>query len=279
MLIPLVAALVLLMVALAYMLGQLFSNVHLSMWAKDELYQLVLSLAMIALIVAIFQGLCAFTSAETLSLASTSMFPGVSNPFSLAEQHLEWLATAQGMAASESLMKSSLHDQYEATAFLYIGYPPPFGGQSGAFNANYKARAQYKDMLLNFLMPSIISLRLQGIALHLIEVYTISLLLPLALLLRMFPFTRTMGNFLIALSLACYTLLPLLYALFAVTAYSHFALILSGTINPIFTDPLVSEFATVALIIPQAVFLPNIAIVLLVTFTQALVKGLNAIAG
>jgi hypothetical protein len=106
-------------------------------------------------------------------------------------------------------------------------------------------------------------------------------LLPAALFMRLFFFSRDVGNLLIALSFALYFALPLTYAL-GFQAMDGIVTGLGGTpTNPFANLPVTHDnvtgdaLARIGFLSAPAILFPNLAMVITVTMTMALSKALK----
>jgi hypothetical protein len=254
------------MIAIAYMLSKAFQNVAYEVWAKDELAHLGLSCALI---------FCVFGAFQIGNSIAQSYATGLgANTFEVAYNYLDKLVVTDGLDIVRGLTYGSLNDQFAATSYLFIGWPI-IGGGGVSPHANKKTWSQQKELLIDIFMPAIISLRVQKMLLNMIEIFGVSVLLPIALVLRVFPFTRDIGNFLIALSFGLFIVLPLTYVLNAKASNE----IDTGG-GTVIVDKVIGSDAlsSIGKIIPQAVLLPNISIVIVVTFVQALGKAMRVFA-
>ena len=125
-----------------------------------------------------------------------------------------------------------------------------------------------------------------------IELASTAILLPFAFVLRIIPQTREFGNMLIALFFGLYIVLPMMYAMSGAAFLSfvqHPAFPAAGvTLDQQFGDTAFgsgfdaanitgSLLYQIGSVIPQAIFIPNIVLVVLVTCVMSLSKGLHAI--
>ncbi|MFA5105836.1 MAG: hypothetical protein WC506_02650 [Candidatus Micrarchaeia archaeon] len=274
---PLVFMLVVLMISLAYVFGHGFHQPNIELWAKDEFANVIISAVFLVGIFAFFSLGCAVTDSIDQGAVSTG-----SSPFIIVYKYLDDLGTNYGMSTVEYLTKNSINQQYAATAYLYLG-APIVGGWGVANKANYKAFSQQNELLIDLAMPAIASLRIQRSIFVFIEQMSFSVLLPLALILRVFPFTREYGNFAIALVFGLYIVLPLTYVLFANVHYNYVKSnpnLFIGSSSVYSGDAALSEtyWYKLGLLFPQAVLFPNIAIVIVTAAIMSLSRAFRAIA-
>ncbi|VVB99916.1 Uncharacterised protein [uncultured archaeon] len=263
-------------IALAYMYGKTREDEKATVWAKDEAYNLVISVMLFVGLLAFFAGSCAV--AETYAGG---------NPFSVSRNYIDTLLQDNGLSTLRSLTYGSISDQKQATSYLYTGMTPFFGSGVSDY-ANYRALSAQKEFLIDTYLPIIASLTAQKYMLQAIGWIAASVLLPFGFIMRLVPPTRDFGNTLIALFFALYIIVPTTYAMsgavfmdkitnapFAcvdcgVNTFSTFGLATPGPVQ----SQLLYKMASA---IPQAVFIPNLVIIIAITCTMALSKALRAI--
>jgi len=265
--------LVSLAIAGAYMYGHAMQSERADVWAKDEAANLLISVLLFAGLVAVFTGACTLASEYADA-----------NPFVASYRYLDRLVYNTGLESARFLVLESLRNQKDATRYLYIGFVPYTGHGIGA-DANYRALSANKEFMVDLLLPMAASLSAQRQILQIIEIFASSMLLPFAFILRVIPMTRDAGNMLIALFFGIYIVAPTLYAM----SGAAFEKVLA---NPVmhgvysFSDwslgsdsvPLQEKWLfRIGSLMPQAVFVPNLVVVVVVTCTMSLAKGLRAI--
>ncbi len=268
-------------IGLAYMYSKVREDPALSTWAKDEAYNLVISAFLFAGILAFFSGSCAI--AESYANGS---------PFGASARYLDSLLNANGQNVLRDLTSSSLNDQLDATYYRYYGFTP-FTGGGVAGRADRKAHSAQKEFLIDLYVPITASLTAQKYILDALQWIGASVLLPFAFVMRLVPPTREFGNMLIAVFFGIYIVVPTMYAM----SGGIFANILSSKtqceitdycgINNFYSyglDPSQSSDAKETILykigstLPQAIFLPNLVIVVTVTCIMSMSKALRAMA-
>lgn len=264
-------------IGLAYMYSHFKVNPQLSMWAKDEAYNMVISILL-------FAGIIAFVSA---SCAISAGYVG-KDPFEASVDYLDRLINNNGLNVLKYLTHQSLENQKSATAYLYMGFTP-FSGNGVAKAAAYRALSSQKELVMDIYLPILASLNAQKFILQALQWVSLSLLLPFSFALRLIPPTRDMGNIMIALFFTLYVIVPAAYAMGA----KAFAQITEGPI--VCMDCSSYTFNTFGLdgdqltgkstvlyrlgsTIPQAVFLPNLVLIIAITGAMAVSKALRALA-
>jgi len=253
-------ALVMAVIAVAFMLSKLFAQPRLEVWAKSETFNLLISVLIVGLI-------------PTLLLITVPAIESAigGDQFEISYNYLNSLSSGKGIETAKSLLIGSYGYQFKATAYWFIGGIGPWGGAGKEYKADYISRSVHQEMLLNFAMLGVVSIEIQKLFLQFIQYATLSVLLPIAIVLRIIPFSREAGNFLIALSIGFVLIFPLTYVLYAQTF---------STIDecPYITDHVVGgDFNAVGRILPQAIFLPNLSIVILTMSVMALMAALRGL--
>ncbi|MCX8195052.1 MAG: hypothetical protein N3G22_03030 [Candidatus Micrarchaeota archaeon] len=270
-------------IALTYMYGKLRQDPPAETWAKDEAINLGLSVLLFAGLLVFFTGSCEIAKSYSGE-----------NPLGASKKYLNTLLKLQGEGVIKGLAASSLSNQMGATWYLYVGIAP-FKGGGVAGRANQRALSTQKEMLIDFYLPMVASLTAQLYLLQVIEWVGASILLPFAFVLRLIPPTREFGNVLLAMFFAIYIVVPTLYAMSGkiflgmiepdaptecVTGGCYAYLFYSYGLDP--SDPSGLPYKTfyfykIGSTLPQAIFLPNLAIVIGISTISALSKALRAI--
>lgn len=273
-LIAISAAIVIALIALAYMLGEGSHDEKLSVWSKDESANLVISLILASVVIGAF----------LLSCNVAWEYFGERSPYQISYNYLDGLSNRAGLATIGRLTRESLDDQIKATAFIYTNIPY-YGGMGRAYHANVRARSAQKELVMDIMMPAIVSLKLQKIVLESIESFGL-LLLALAIFLRVLPFTRDIGNFLVAIAFSLYVIFPFTYAINALTeqASPNMGIPPSGSFDfALDRNPACEATGNCTLLVagslfPQAILFPNISIVIMAACTAAIWKFLRGFA-
>ena len=270
-------------IGLVYMYSKVRQDPAAGMWAKDEAYNLVISVLLFAGLLLFFNGSC------TLAQSAVGQ-----SPIKASENYIDSLATANGLNLLRTLTIDSINDQLDSTKYLYTGVTP-FWGNGVAMRADRKAHSAQREYLIDMYLPIIASLTAQKYIISGIAWMGASVLLPFAFVLRLIPFTRDFGNMLIALFFGLYIVVPAFYALsakvfdenvnqVAVVPYTvdanlqkfHSYALDGGTVAP--ANIKTTTFYRIGSTIPQAIFLPNLAIIIAITTIMSVSKALRAIA-
>lgn len=263
----LVGMIAMLVAALLYMASQLMRRYELEMQAKGIVLQMVLSSFLLLIANVAFLSACG---------VSAFIAPGNADMFDASDRYLHDLAYVRGDAMLRQLLDASLRNQLAATDFQFDSNPLT-GGFGEARSAKLRASANAQDSVVNMLMPMIASLKVQREVILLIRDLALPFLLPLAFFLRLMPGTRTAGDWLLALGLGLGAVFPLTYVLNSAIDSGVPSLGYNGIDKTFASAPVDRDipFAQVGLLIPQAVFLPNISLALTLTFIMGFARLLS----
>ncbi|MFA5381642.1 MAG: hypothetical protein WC356_00625 [Candidatus Micrarchaeia archaeon] len=242
-------------IAFVFMIGRLTNQIKLIHWAKTEVINIFIS---VFLVVLLLSGMLVFLELE-------------GDVFEKAYVYLD-SQTSKGVSYISELTRSSLNDQFESTYYAFIGTPATSSGGAGkSYRAYYLAYSAQKDIVTNIVFASIISLEIQKIILQLIETFSFTAFLPIGLILRVFPGTRDIGNFILAFIIGAAFILPLTYSMYAsAPGPSEF------TANVPY-DFAMGDVTPIAVLLPQAIFFPNLSLVIMTTAIAAIYKGFKQI--
>ncbi|MBI4399737.1 hypothetical protein HY570_03225, partial [Candidatus Micrarchaeota archaeon] len=246
--------LVILSVAVMFMLGYSAQNPQYIAKAKIELFQMAVTIGMASIVTIASLTMCTFISQF-----------GYSSPIISSITYMQSLVL-QADSQVRNLITASLQNQLRATEWEFtptiwsavLGVP---GGKGEGKNAHLKAVSQSQEIAIDMLLPVMASLKVQLTALSMINQFAIELLLPFGVLLRIIPFTRQAGDFLIALSVALYIVFPMTYVLNSYI-YDNFVRSASGIA---FSGDGNIDFAGIGQLLPQAIFFPNLSIVITIS--------------
>ncbi len=288
-------SLIILLIAVAYVIGSVTGNPTYTIFAKDEMYHLGFSVLL----------LLGFTALVTLSTGISDFFFASSfNTFGTLGSNCYHIGDGIH-TVSNCYMAGVKSDANQLSQFYIKNYISYLMDSSFAVNlqipllnsytavvGSYKRILSNQDDLIGntFLVPAYMSISIQKLALDFINANIIPWILPAAFLLRVLPPTRQMGNILIALALGLYILVPLMYVFnlamydvvekdcpkYAVAACDwsadgHYC----GPNDQSTSCSNPESFWYVAKLIPQAFFLPNLTIAVLITFMSCINKALK----
>ncbi|MCC7552130.1 hypothetical protein KO317_00505 [Candidatus Micrarchaeota archaeon] len=240
-------------ISISFMVGKILNQIKFIHWAKTEITNTIISIFLIFII-----------------LGSMFAFLELSdNIFEKAYIYLD-SQTSKGISYISELTRSSLNDQFESTYYAFIGTPfTSSGGAGKSYRAYYLSYSTQKDIVVNIIFATIVSLEVQKIILQLIENLSFSLFLPIGIVLRVFPATRDIGNFIFAFVIGAAFILPMTYLLYSSASNT---LPISAPI-----DFAMGDITPIAILLPQAIFFPNLSLVILITSVMAIYKGFKQI--
>lgn len=289
-----VIGLTIMVITMAYIIGSVFTNASYLIFAKDEFYHLLFSLMILGgfssillmscSIVDIFYG----TIFDNLGTLPSGCFSSGGTMSHVAQCYLA-KARGDAIGIAQNYVDNYIGKLMESTYSWSIQLPMVNSYTSTAGAYKRVVSSQYDIVLNSFLIPALMSISMQKLALDFVSENLINWVLPSAFVLRFFIPTRQMGNMLIALVLALYVLVPFMY----VFNSAMYDALLTGNDCVTFQNA-VCDFAIdgtdcsaacsntngfwyVGRLIPQAFFLPNLTISIVITFLSAMNKALKVI--
>jgi len=275
-------------IALAYVFGSVTGDQHATVFAKDELFHLGFSIALLLGFSAIVVLSCNAMEAlirpamTQLNVPASGCFSPDSGPQVISLCYLKKI-DKEAKSVSIAYVNGYVSEMMASSYSVGIQFPllNSYTATSGAYR---RIKATQYDTILNmFLVPAMMSIAMQKLVLTFITENVMTWILPIGFLLRVIPPTRQMGNILIALSMALYILVPFMYAvnllmydvvkppgLCDFVADSAGGYSPGGCYNP-------TSLSTVGKLMLQAFFLPNLTIAIVITFLTSLNKALKVI--
>lgn len=283
-LIGVVIMLTIIVIGIAYMAGSATGNPRFTVFAKDELYHLLFSV----LLLVGFSGMLGF-SCMTMDFFYTSVFEQLGDlqcydqgdPISKTSRCYINLAKSDAEQMAQQYLRKYIDNQMAATFSVTIQIPF-IDAYTMSAESYKKVHAQQYDLVLNsFIIPALLSLNMQKMLLDFVTDNVITWILPIAFLFRVFIPTRQMGNYLIALSVGLYVIIPFMYT-FNLAMYDvvSFDCVDFKSVSDDFvfgSGCSAYGFWNVGRLMPQAFFLPNLTIALFITFMAAINKALRVI--
>lgn len=266
--IVIVVMLMVFLIALAYMLGKISENEHFSFWAKIEAQNLIISGLLVMGVLGAFAGGCTILSDYANPGGNTAF-----TPYEAIDARLGRLSTDYGLDIAKTLLSKSMDNQMKAVAYIYY-IESPFYQKGIAYKANLRAMSQHLDMVADMQIPFLMIIQAQRVAFMAAQVVVVSILLPAAILFRSFFITRDVGNFMIALALGLYFVVPMFYML-ALGAYS--AIDFSALSDLPRDNILDAGLLKIGYLAPAAILLPNLAMIIFISFAMAAHKALRGI--
>lgn len=203
-LIFLIAILTSVLLALASMIGASLQNPGLIAWSKTQVRELIVSIILVVLIWGVVTGSDTLISVIFLSTGEESLVDLGNNGLNDLIEYQEALyhKVADAYLSVGVLQGTSYYSVAAAMSWVYIGtgYTPGYG---------LSILMGPLSVAANNLTMQILTFKLVKVFLVYIEAVVPSFLLPVALALRIFPFTRSAGNTMIALCLGALFVLPI----------------------------------------------------------------------
>lgn len=276
-------------ISIAYIYGTSANDAKATVFAKDELFHLFMSIMIIFGTIGIITAFCYIGSFflnytfDNLEINDLCYLKYKDSPTNMAICYsIQMEKDAAKMV--EMTIDSSINEEMEST-WIYTFNFPLMGTTSTPTQAYRKAYSTNYDMMNSmFATPALISITMQRIVLENSLKFSIVVLLPFAILLRVFFPTRQMGNILIALVIAIHIFLPFMYALNGAMYYNiltendctaNYSSIVQDHLLGNCESPMsVIKFVR---LLPQAIFLPNLTIAIMITLLSSVNKALRVI--
>ncbi len=266
-------------VIVAYMIGRGTNNPKLLYWSKSEVGTIVTTVILVGVILGGFFVLC---RPDILPVAGEGFYDAV-------HRYLDGLRT-DAMETAETLVLQGFNDQFEATAYWFVGYPI-LGGAGASHTAYRLALNAERQSLFNYVMIALTSLNIQLLLMDFLVKVTLEYLLPIGIIVRLIPRAKDAGNFLIAFALGVVLVYPSAYYLFMkvderMAGGDGFPIppnVSNGFIKPInipddvgvaWVDPQ-PEIDKTAKYLYYGIFMPNFVIVLTSSFVVSLYSAMR----
>ncbi|MCX6777344.1 MAG: hypothetical protein NT157_00480 [Candidatus Micrarchaeota archaeon] len=265
--VALVALITFILIAITYMVSQFMKRDDWALWAKIELYQTFIALILIGGIFGLSAMVC-----------NISELIAGGDPFTIADRYLSDLVWVRMIPAIEEMFRLSFSAQKWA-AFM-IGILSCMEGICFNPFAGYGTISYNLETMAALITPFAASLLFQKLVLGFIKELAFTIILPAGFILKVFPFTRQAGAFIMALALGFYVVFPLTYVF-------NKALMDEVSVDSTFTDWCNNEhfsfqgglgfgmcraLNTVGQILPQAVFLPALSMIITISFVESMAR-------
>jgi len=277
------AATMIALLALFYMAAQFFKKPEYEAFVSIEIYQLAISLLIFALI---------FGTSCFASEMSKSFVGGGYDAFDIANTYMQYIWKDIALDSVEKLQALSLLSQWASSVSMRFG-ASVWGISIPIFPAMAVVERTV-EFLLMLISPFTSSIIVQQVGLQIIKGIMLPFVLPMGVVLRMFPPTRDAGTFFISTALAFQVVFPFTYVMHAQivrgilipAAYGstvNYNSVMAGSgsgylveyisdngifdIQGMFWYPLIG----VSFLLLQSIFLPALSI----TLTVAFIKGFN----
>lgn len=187
-----------LFVSLVYMIGSLLDNVGLMARAKVEVFEIITTTIILALVLAIVGGACTFQP-------SAIGMPTSGNMFTVAENYLVWLRNMNWSIFQDLI---NVNNAISMRLSIMGGFTFWGLGVSAQPFAGLQPLMNIMNLFMNGVMICLIITIAQITALKFIEAGALNVLLPVGIICRSFPFTRQFGGSMIAIALGLYVFYP-----------------------------------------------------------------------
>jgi hypothetical protein len=298
-LIGVVSALVIFTMGVVYIVGTAAERPELVVLAKDEIYNLLISLMVLLMFGTVMAAGCtvlggAFDTAyRSIHDASSTVVDACYDP-SGTPQEISVCYLKQMQSDSSNIIERYTRENinFLIDGSAYSNYYGLLGGTTFAPKAYKRTQAAFIDTVKNmFVLPAYMSISAQLILMRFFigtgantSSAVLSLILPAAFILRLLPPTRMVGNMMVGFSVGIYLIIPLLLALNGIVYAYGFSAADCATFQQAIRDDQILPMGAcdspynlfnVARLYPQAFLLPNIAIVLFVVFANSISKALR----
>jgi len=272
-----------LLLVLFYMAAQFFKKPEYEAFVSIEVYQLVVSLLIFTLIF----GTSCFADEVVKSIIGSGQ-----DAFGIGTSYLQYLSNSIALGAIEKLQALLILSQWANSVTMRFG-ASVWGVAIPVFPA-FAVIERTMEFLLMLLSPFMSSLIVQQVGLQVIDGTMMPFVLPMGVVLRIFPPTRDAGSFFISTAIAFQIIFPFTYVMHdeivrkvlipaayqdqktfdkAMIAYNapHVASYISeyGLFRA--DNMLFHPLLGISFLLLQAIFLPALSI----TFTVAFIKGFN----
>lgn len=278
------------LITAAYVIGTAISNANYIVFAKDEAYHLGFSILLLLAFSGIVLFSCMFMDffyGDMFSRlgASSCWLPG-DGTATVSKCYMRMMKSDATRIANEYIKKHI--DLLMDSTFSWNIQWPLLDSYTVTAGAYKRITSNQYNMLVNtFIVPILMSISMQKLLLDFVVENAVRWILPIAFLLRVFIPTRQMGNIMIAVCIALYLVVPFMYA-FNATMYEvtlNDCTPFSATVCDFVVDgtsctsACTNEYGfwRVARLIPQAFFLPNLTIAVVITFLACMNKALKVI--
>lgn len=261
--IAILIVIVFLILGLAFAIVRAFGRRDLEAIIRAELYQTVIATIWVVIVAGL-----AITSCTVACGAS-----GGNNPFVVAVQYTQSVQNSMensivyliGYAREQQVNAAVLVDFGGGFGDLYI---KPFAGCAEIANSIQTVTSVFTTFLG--------SLVVQQMALSFIYTSAFTVLLPLGFVLRILPFFREAGAFLIGLALALYVVFPLTYVFADRATASYRGISIASLPSPGFTcsdpTPITDALQILGYGLVQAAFFPALSMIITLASARVLSK-------
>lgn len=267
------------------MFGKSIQNAKILVFSKDEFFHLIFSVILVLSLFGIADLSCYIGEYFKVILfvdAPPEIYSPDMNITTIALSYLD-VVKSDAVSLLNHYTYKSIKEEMDSS-WLYTIYT--FSGDTVSTSGNAYKRTyalQYDSLISMFINPILLSIGLQEILLRFLVDFSIPVIFPLGLLLRILAPTRSLGNMIIAFAIGSFVFLPLLYAFNASMYYTTMSESDCAEYGSAIDDHILGgcdsdeNFWNVAKMIPQAFFLPNLSLAIFITFLSAINKALRVL--
>jgi len=224
-------------IGLGYMMGNLLNDQRIILWAKTEVFQLVISVASVILLVAVITSFCSITLVDIAALFPINFKANIEDisiyesagayfqtssdyihsTLKVARYHLGGYSILQMHSLWKCGNPEDWSDQGLSIFYCMFGTALGFGGGSGTSispEAGYSIVASAVQISYNTLMFAYLSCVNYSFILGYVYRGFGFFLLPLGIFIRAMPFLRGLGSLLMTVSICFMIVYPLVLSIF-----------------------------------------------------------------
>lgn len=256
--------LILFSLAILFTVAYSTNNLRLMMFVKEELAYVFLVVGLILISDLFFVPLCLF-------MKDTDMHSTALNFMIMVDNAQKNYIRALNSFAVNSWSDSAKY--YYTGWFIWEGE-----GKLSFGSSDNKANYYLADSFLNFLVAAQISTNVQLILLQLIDQKFLLNTFIIGLCFKLIPGIRDFGNVFFAIGISLYFLVPFIYANYAYYEQQIRSNIISGNYSTCFRiSNNFINYVQYSLYFPEAFFLPNMTIAIVIICINSLLKGMNSV--
>ncbi|MGB9635548.1 MAG: hypothetical protein ACPL0A_03655, partial [Candidatus Micrarchaeia archaeon] len=188
-------------ISLVYMISRLANKPEGEAWAKTEFYSSIVSFLLVFFMFGISEVFC-MTSLE---------LAGGKDPFQASSEYVTKFSN--NLIPSEVAFLWQVAKDVRKSVFKTMLYPSCIVGGCVAWDAGNTYIVDNIELVNYFSIPFAAGLVAQKLALMFIEEAVFTMIIPAGFILKLFPYTRSAGAYLISMGFAFYFVFPMFYVL------------------------------------------------------------------
>jgi len=214
-------------ITLSYFIGQIISNPKVTVWAKSEIIQLIVSIFSFAFILITINFFCAIDMGDVASLFGISGIPSGTSLYEAAENYLYQTLYFSHQALSAiryHLQAYTILGQLSSficdlsTGSIGWGCLFSYSGTSGQPLGAYGVPLGALNVFFNSTMVAYMTTLSFIFVLLFVYKGFVLFLLPFAIFIRSMPYLRSLGSLLIAVAMSFMIIFPMILAIFSLTS-------------------------------------------------------------